>query len=251
MKRQTFYLFFSMTLLNVSIVKAEELNNVFNNTNQNQQPILQTIPQVSPNSQPNVDPANNENNNIPNTLGTPQPIVQNNNVPPPTGINTPVPELSSNVQNAVNLDNSQKTINDIKRETALLEAQKKLMNEKYGNQPTGNNVPQLSSTSSSTQTPIKPEEIITASMKNYIAFKNGTKLATILFGNGATTEVEIGSILLNYKVDNISSEGVLLKPLKGGKKISLPRNYPVNQTTTQTYNYQVAAPTLNSVSGQN
>ena len=50
---------------------------------------------------------------------------------------------------------------------------------------------------------------------------------------------------------NISSEGVLLKPLKGGKNILLPRNYPVNQTTTQTYNYQVAVPTLNSVSGQN
>ena len=241
-----------------------QINGVFNNnTGASAQPAPAVVASSNPfapqpsNNQPtgkvlsgSQSPAQIQPMNMaqPPQSGAMQPIlnqnVSPNAVPPMQNLSAP----TTNGADPINKwDTSMKSINEIKRQTALLQAQQALDAAKGKS----NNGPVMVNNLDGTKSPAEVKEI-TATMKSFIAFSNGKKMATILFANNSTTDVELGSDLYGYKVTNISENGVVLNKLntKGeitNKKILLQRNIPVfNSGGTQTsgYSYQVAPPSF-------
>lgn len=234
-----FTILLTFGIIGICNADQNQLNNVFSQNN-TQQPIAQ--------------PVNNQQNSVsvPPIGNTPT------STNSPTSDNIPSPKPIVNEANNTNIssvsswDQDTNALNEIKRKTELLKAQQEYDKAAGGKVPpiVGNGVPQTS-----TQ-PVASNDVITATMKDYIAFKNGTKIATILFANGATTEVNINSELYGYKVTKINSEGVVLTKIKNSKfnsihknTIFLPRNLPVQNSqanSTNGYSYQPISPDFNS-----
>lgn len=154
------------------------------------------------------------------------------------------------------LDSSNKNINEIKRQTALLKAQNDLAAQTAKSQsvPPLNNGNMPTMIGGNTPTAVQPD-VVTASMKSYIGFRDGKKLATIMFANGATVEVEKGTVVQGYQVTSMTPDGLTLTKLNSKNqltktRIKLAKNFPIEKSSNSPvnggYDYQATIPTFNT-----